>query len=64
MYLNHLIDNFRLNVKKVAGLTYVTLNGKTTVLNDESLERLEYNLTDLNHAIMMARAYQLTREHA
>ncbi len=64
MYLNELIDQFKLNIKKVAGLTYITLNGKTTVLNDGSLDRLEYSLTDLNHAIMLARIHQQTEEHA
>lgn len=62
MYLTELTTPFKLNVKHVGGLTYLTLNDKTTVLTDQQLESLEYNLTDISHAILMARLYQQAKE--
>ena len=51
--IRQLADQFKLNIKHTSGLHFVTFNGVTSVLNDKELEQLEYNLTDINHAITM-----------
>ena len=51
--IKQLTEPFKLNIQCTSGLHFITFNGATTVLNDEELEQLEYNLTDINHAITM-----------
>lgn len=53
MNLTDLVTNFSLNMKWIAPLNYVTLNGETKVLTDDQLEDFECGLTDLLHAISM-----------
>ncbi len=51
--IKQLIEPFKLNIQHTSGLHFITVSGVTTVLNDEELEKLEYSLTDINHAITM-----------
>jgi hypothetical protein len=51
--IKQLIEPFKLNIQNTSGLHFISFNGSTTVLNDEEIEQLEYNLTDINHAITM-----------
>ena len=51
--IKQLTEKFKLNMQHTSGLHFISFNGATTVLNDEELEQLEYNLTDINHAITM-----------
>ena len=51
--IKKMTEKFKLNIQHTNALHFITFNGVTTVLNDEELEKLEYSLTDLNHAITM-----------
>lgn len=59
MNLADLTTPFTLNMKFIAPLHYITLNGKTTVMNEDEFEALQYGLTDLLHACAM---YTFTRD--
>lgn len=56
MLITTLAAPFTLNIKHIAPLTYLTLNGITSVLNNDQLEELEYSLADLAHAIMLYKS--------
>ena len=51
--IKQLVEPFKLNIQHTSGLHFITFNGVTSVLSDEELEKLEYSLTDMNHAITM-----------
>jgi hypothetical protein len=63
MNLKDLGDNFKLNLKFIEPLTYLTLNGKTTLLNYDELENLEYGLTNLAHAISLYKQSEFDCKH-
>lgn len=56
MNITTLAAPFTLNIKHIPPLTYLTLNGVTSVLNNIQLEELEYSLADLAHAIMLYKS--------
>ena len=53
MDLIDLAKDFKLTMKHVDPFTCLTLNGKTTILNNKELEDLEHGLTNLSHAISL-----------
>lgn len=61
--IKQLMEPFKLNMKYVSGLHFITLNEVTTVLNDDELEKLEFSLTDLNHAITMYKIANKLEEY-
>jgi len=63
MKLTDLTKNFKLNIKYIEPLTYITLNGRTTVLNYEEIEDLEYGLTNLAHAISLYKQSEFPLKH-
>ncbi len=63
MKMTDLTLPFALNIKYIAPLHYITFNGRTTVLNDDELESLEFGLTDFAHALCMYQATILERDH-
>ena len=58
MNIAELVNDFKISIKCIAPLNYITLNGRTLVLNDDELEDLEYGLTNLSHSISV---YKRTR---
>lgn len=63
MNLTDLTKDFKLNIKYIEPLTYLTLNGKTTVLNYEEIEGLEYGLASLAHAISLYKRSEFPLRH-
>jgi hypothetical protein len=63
MNLKPLCDNFKLNLKFIEPLTYMTLNGQTIIYNYAELEDLEYGLVNLAHAINLYKQSEFNDKH-
>jgi hypothetical protein len=63
MNLQELCSNFKLNLKFIEPLTYMTLNGDTIIYNYDELEDLEYGLVNLLHAISLYKQAEFPNNH-
>lgn len=61
MNVAELSKDFKMQIKRISPLNYLTLNGDTLVLTDEELEEFEYGLTNLLHAICVYKRARVKR---